>query len=142
LDFAPGVRADELERQWQQAAASAGRRSVSTLLPPELPERLRASLCALAGVAGTVAHLGVEARRRLVAAVKDQRLWVQRSLGFDHAEVTRGGIPLAEVDARTMQSKVCPGLYLCGEVIDVDGPIGGFNFQAAFATGRLAGLHA
>ncbi len=47
-----------------------------------------------------------------------------------------------EVDARTMQSKLAPGLYLCGEILDVDGPIGGFNFQAAFATARLAGLHA
>lgn len=142
FDFAPEIRADELEREWQQAAATGGRRSVATLLPAELPERLRGTLCALAGVDGTLAHLGVEARRRLLLAVKDQRLWVQRSLGFDHAEVTRGGIPLAEVDARTMQSKVCAGLFLCGEVIDVDGPIGGFNFQAAFATGRLAGLHA
>ena len=67
---------------------------------------------------------------------------VPQSLGFDHAEVTRGGIPLDEVDPRTMQSRQKPGLFVCGELLDVDGPIGGFNFQAAFATGRLAGLHA
>jgi 2-oxoglutarate dehydrogenase E2 component (dihydrolipoamide succinyltransferase) len=67
---------------------------------------------------------------------------VARSLGSDHAEVTRGGVALGEIDARTMQSKVRPGLFVCGELLDVDGPIGGFNFQAAFATGRLAGLHA
>jgi hypothetical protein len=142
LDFAPGVRAEELEREWQQAAAQSGRRAVPSLLPEELPERLRETLCRLAGVSGTSAHLDVAARRRLLAAVKDLRIRVQQSLGFDHAEVTRGGIPLGEIDPRSMASKVCPGLFLCGEVIDVDGPIGGFNFQAAFATGRLAGMHA
>ncbi len=65
-----------------------------------------------------------------------------KSLGYGAAEVTRGGVALDEVDARTMQSKLQPGLFVCGELLDVDGPIGGFNFQAAFATGRLAGLHA
>jgi predicted Rossmann fold flavoprotein len=142
FDFAPAVSAAELERQWQQAASASGRSSVAALLPPELPERLRSTLCTLAGVRGTAAHLDVAARRRLSTAVKDLRVRVEHSLGFDHAEVTRGGIPLDEIDPRTMQSKLCPGLFLCGEVIDVDGPIGGFNFQAAFATGRLAGLHA
>ena len=67
---------------------------------------------------------------------------VAKSLGYDHAEVTRGGVALAEVDPRTMQSRLRPGLFVCGELLDVDGPIGGFNFQAAFATGRLAGLSA
>jgi predicted flavoprotein YhiN len=51
-------------------------------------------------------------------------------------------VALDEVDPRTMQSRLAPGLFVCGELLDVDGPIGGFNFQAAFATGRLAGLHA
>ena len=75
-------------------------------------------------------------------AVKDLRVPVPKSLGSGAAEVTRGGVALDEVDARTMQSKLQEGLYLCGELLDIDGPIGGFNFQAAFATGRLAGLHA
>ena len=69
-------------------------------------------------------------------------LAVERSLGFKHAEVTRGGIPLQEVDKQTMASKLVSGLYLCGEILDLDGPIGGFNFQAAFATGWVAGQQA
>src|SRR5262249_48751607 len=140
--FAPARSAAELERQWQQAAAAAGRSSVTALLPPELPERLRNTLCTLAGGRGTAAHLDVAARRPVLGAGQGPRVRGGGTLGFDHAEVTRGGIPLDEIDPRTMQSKSCPGLFLCGEVIDVDGPIGGFNFQAAFATGRLAGLHA
>ena len=58
------------------------------------------------------------------------------------AEVTRGGTALDKIDARTMQSRCQPELFVCGELLDIDGPIDGFNFQAAFATGRLAGLHA
>ncbi len=90
----------------------------------------------------TLSGLTKQARRDLVASCKRLALPVDASLGFGAAEVTRGGVPLEEVDARTMESRVAPGLFLCGEILDVDGPIGGFNFQAAFATGRLAGLHA
>ena len=61
------------------------------------------------------------------------------TLGFEKAEVTAGGVALDEVDSRTMQSKACPSLYLAGEVLDLDGPIGGYNFQAAWSTGWLAG---
>ena len=107
-----------------------------------LPERLRAALTAEAAATGQLASLSRDARRRLLLAVKEICVPVPRSLGFDHAEVTRGGVELAEVDPRTMQSRRQPGLFVCGELLDVDGPIGGFNFQAAFATGRLAGSSA
>ena len=76
----------------------------------------------------------------LVAAIKQLRLPVTGTRGFGKAEVTAGGIPLSEVDSSTMQSKLVPGLYLAGEVLDLDGPIGGYNFQAAFSTGWLAGI--
>ena len=59
--------------------------------------------------------------------------------GWDHAEVTAGGVPLGEIDYRTMESRRVPGLYLIGEMLDCDGRIGGFNFQWAWATGYLAG---
>jgi predicted flavoprotein YhiN len=90
----------------------------------------------------SVAELPKSKRRLLVESAKRSSVTVSRSLGFGHAEVTRGGVALDEVDARTMASKLVPNLFLCGEILDVDGPIGGFNFQAAFATGRLAGLAA
>jgi predicted flavoprotein YhiN len=63
---------------------------------------------------------------------------VSGTLGFKKAEVTAGGVSLAEVDSRTMESRLVPGLYFAGEVLDLDGPIGGYNFQAAFSTGWLA----
>jgi predicted Rossmann fold flavoprotein len=135
-------RREEVEQQWLAAGRENGRRGVESLLPREMPERLRRTLCQLARVEGQLATLSREGRKRLLDAFTNLTIPVERSLGFDHAEVTRGGVVLDEVDARTMHSKVSPGLYVCGELLDVDGPIGGFNFQAAFATGRLAGLHA
>ncbi|MFN7022779.1 MAG: NAD(P)/FAD-dependent oxidoreductase, partial [Phycisphaerales bacterium] len=62
--------------------------------------------------------------------------------GFVAAETTAGGVPLAEVRLDTMESRLCPGLYLCGEILDVDGRIGGFNFQWAWASGHVAGTAA
>ncbi|MEC7584866.1 MAG: NAD(P)/FAD-dependent oxidoreductase [Planctomycetota bacterium] len=143
LDLAPDCTAEQLQEQWLAAARSQGRRRVESQLPANLPERLRRALCVLGGAAGcSLAELPRDARRRLLALVKDLRLPVAKSRGFHHAEVTRGGIALDEVEPRTMESRLAPGLYLCGELLDIDGPIGGFNFQAAFATGRLAGLSA
>jgi predicted Rossmann fold flavoprotein len=142
FDFAPGTTREQLEAQWLEAGKARGKARVETLLPGHLPERMRETLVLLAAATGTLAGLSRDGRRRLLDLTKDLRVPVPASLGFDHAEVTRGGVPLDEVDARTMQSKLQPGLFVCGELLDVDGPIGGFNFQAAFATGRLAGLHA
>ncbi len=144
FDFLPAARRDELEQEWLATAKAHGARRVEALLPRALPERVRQALVAQSGAAPetTLAGLSKDARRKLLAAVKDLRVAVRESLGYGAAEVTRGGVALDEVDARTMESKLQPGLFLCGELLDVDGPIGGFNFQAAFATGRLAGLHA
>ena len=64
---------------------------------------------------------------------------IHGSQGFKKAEVTAGGVDLREIDSKTMQSKLCPNLYFAGEILDLDGPIGGYNFQAAFSTGWLAG---
>lgn len=142
LDFAPDLTHEELGRLLDDACREAPRKDVAHLLPGLLPERLRVALAALAGAGVRAAELSRAQRHELLLAWKRARLRIDRSLGFAHAEVTRGGVALDEVDPRTMQSKLRPGLFLCGELLDVDGPIGGFNFQAAFATGRIAGLHA
>lgn len=142
FDFAPERARDDLERDWLAAAAAHGARRTASLLPDPLPDRLREALLALADADTTLASLSRDARRRLLDTVKNTRVPVAKSLGFDHAEVTRGGVALDEIDPKTMQSRKQPGLFVCGELLDVDGPIGGFNFQAAFATGRLAGLFA
>jgi predicted flavoprotein YhiN len=83
--------------------------------------------------------LSREERRRLVTTVKALRLPVSGTLGFSKAEVTSGGVALDEVNPRTLESLRQPGLYFAGEILDLDGLIGGYNFQAAWSTGWLAG---
>jgi hypothetical protein len=124
-------------------ASSTGGKQLVGLLPAELPRRLLESLFVQLGLPmeRRAAEFGRQAREQLVAAIKQARIPVQGTRGFEKAEVTAGGIALDEVDSHTMASKLCPGLYLAGEILDLDGPIGGYNFQAAFSTGWLAGSH-
>ncbi len=140
-DFLPDLREEELDLQLRDAAAAAGKRQLAAVLPSELPKRLVAVLVELAGLdaESRAAELSKESRRRLVQMLKRLSIPVQGTRGFKKAEVTAGGVALGEVDSRTMESKLVPGLYLAGEILDLDGPIGGYNFQAAFSTGNLAG---
>jgi predicted Rossmann fold flavoprotein len=109
-----------------------------------LPERVTRSLCEGAGVDPTApGHaLTREARRALATLIVQTPLPITGDRGFTYAEVTAGGVPLSEVHLDTMESRVCPGLHLCGEILDVDGRIGGFNFQWAWASGYVAGQSA
>jgi len=130
------VRADLL-------AAIAARPSdrIVRALPGGLPARLAESLCTVAGVPSErrAAETSKAERHALVVALKRLEVHVTGTRGFDFAEVTAGGVALDEVDPSTMASRRVPGLFVAGEILDVDGPIGGFNFQAAFATGEAAG---
>ena len=94
-----------------------------------------------AAVAGdvTLAHLTRDDRRRLAHALSGLPLSIRGSRGFDVAEATAGGVSLTEIDPATMASRVRRGLYLAGEILDVDGRLGGFNFQWAWASGAVAG---
>jgi predicted flavoprotein YhiN len=74
--------------------------------------------------------------------VKDFEVSLTEPMGMDSAQVTAGGILTAEFDNRTMESRIRPGLYACGEVLDIDGDCGGYNLQWAWSSGRLAGQHA
>lgn len=140
-DFLPACRDDEFDRLLELAGRESGRKTVGSLLPDALPRRLVEALLIEAGVDGHLraAELSAASRARLVLAVKHSRMAITGTLGFAKAEVTAGGVALAEVDSRTMQSRLVPHLFLAGEILDLDGPIGGYNFQAAFSTGWLAG---
>lgn len=109
-----------------------------------LPERLARALCIEAGIAPATpgARLTREARRTLARLATACLLPITGDRGFKVAEVTAGGIPLADLHLETMASRRCPGLYFCGEICDVDGRIGGFNFQWAWASGYVAGVAA
>ncbi len=129
---------------WDAALAPGGARTVLGALRRQMPERLAAALLASAGVdpATALARLRREDRLRLRETLVAGELPWSGHEGYARAEVTGGGVPLSEVDPRTMESRKQPGLYLCGELLDAFGPIGGHNFLWAWATGRAAGLGA
>jgi hypothetical protein len=124
-----------------KALLSLGPKPVLPWLRKRLPERLARALCeatridpALPGSAMTK-----EARRALAHALVEMPVDIAQDRGFTHAEATAGGVLLNEVDPRTMRSRTCEGLWIVGELLDVDGRIGGFNFQWAWSTGAIAG---
>ena len=134
-----------VERVIQQAGSLQPRATAAGVLRQWVPERLAEALCrhgARVDPSTAMGRLTREARRALVHALTALPLAVVGDRGFAHAEVTAGGVPLEQVDLRTMASRICPGLFLCGEILNVDGRIGGYNFQWAWCTGRLAGLAA
>lgn len=106
-----------------------------------LPTRVAEEVVRATGVdpQKAVGHLSRESRRRLARALTVWPLPVVGTRGYGHAEVTAGGVPLVEVDSRTMASRRCKGLYLAGEILDVDGRIGGFNFQWAWSSAWVVG---
>jgi predicted Rossmann fold flavoprotein len=144
IDLAPNQPEAALDEQLRQDTAAAGKKQLVAVLPPHLPRRLCEMLLRLADLPSErkAAALSRSDRLRLVAAIKHLQLPVAGTLGFAKAEVTAGGIALDEVDSRRMSSKRVPGLFLAGEILDLDGPIGGYNFQAAWSTGWLAGQSA
>ncbi len=131
-------------RAWEATLKPVGPRTVAGALRTELPDRLATALCAQAhvGPGRPLAQLRREERIRLVDTLTRGMLPWSGHEGYAKAEVTGGGVALDEVDAATMESRRHPGLFLCGEILDAFGPIGGFNFQWAWATGRAAGLGA
>ena len=141
LDFLPSKAEGELDEFLRAESLASGKKQLAVVLSDLLPRRLCDTLLTLTGQPADrrAAGLSKGDRQKLGQAVKHMRLPLRGTLGFEKAEVTSGGVSLNEVDSRTMESKLCPGLFLAGEVLDLDGPIGGFNFQAAWSTGWLAG---
>jgi predicted flavoprotein YhiN len=147
LSFVPGLSALEADAALARRDPTTNitlLRWISESTPDRLPERLARALCAAAHIDPTmlVRDLTKDARRALAHTLCDLRLPITGDRGWLFAEVTAGGVPLSELRLETMESRVCPGLHLCGEICDVDGRIGGYNFQWAWATGYTAGISA
>jgi predicted Rossmann fold flavoprotein len=130
------------EATWDALLREASGTTVLGLLRRHLPDRLAEMLAMEAGVEGTrtLAQLRREERLRLLEALTRYDLPWNGDEGYRKAEVTGGGVALAEVAPLTLESRIHPGLFLCGEILDAFGPIGGHNFAWAWATGRAAGL--
>ena len=141
MNVCPGETFESLEAWWLDQERERPRARANTVLSTRVPAAIADAWLAAASIERdtTMAHVGREDRRRLLRALIEGPVTVLDSRGYGHAEVTAGGIPLDEIDPATMQSRVCPELYLVGEILDVDGRLGGFNFQWAWSSGWVAG---
>ncbi|MDT8323030.1 MAG: NAD(P)/FAD-dependent oxidoreductase [Bacteroidota bacterium] len=135
---------DESEEVWRTRLQGTGTSTVLSLLRRAVPERLAEALCAAVDVPQDrmLHQLRREERHRLLDMLFRFPLPWNGHEGYRKAEVTGGGVPLSAIHPVTMESRAHPGLHFCGEVLDVFGPIGGYNFFWAWSTGRAAGMAA
>jgi predicted Rossmann fold flavoprotein len=136
LDLAPG---EDLFTRLRQARADNGRQAVQTVLARHLPKRLAQLIAETEGAAGNIADASDARLRAIAGAINAWRVKPVGSEGYRTAEVTLGGIDTRDLDSRTMAAKAVPGLHFIGEVVDVTGWLGGYNFQWAWASGWCAG---
>jgi predicted Rossmann fold flavoprotein len=139
LNLCPGERFESLEAWLLDQAAARPRAQVATSLAAKVPAAVAEAWTKEAGLDGvTLSHLTRDSRRTLIHALLATPLEVRDSRGYRFAEVTAGGIPLEEIDPARMESRRCPGLFLVGEILDVDGRLGGFNFQWGWSSAWVA----
>ncbi len=140
VSVVPGETFASLERWLTAEQRRHPRALVRTVIATRVPAAVADVWTERAGAdaSTTLSHLKRDDRRRLIHALLETPLDARDSRGYNYAEVTAGGIPLAEIDPATMESRVRPGLYLIGEMLDVDGRIGGFNFQWAWSSAWVA----
>tara|TARA_R110002073_G_scaffold104622_4_gene236442 strand:- start:82910 stop:84202 length:1293 start_codon:yes stop_codon:yes gene_type:complete len=137
INWVPGQSFEQVD----QELTNLGKSQLNTHLRTLIPERLSRALCDQASIDPTTpGHaLPRDARRALAHLLTECVVEIQADRGFTHAEVTAGGVPIEEINRKNFESRNCPNLYLVGEILDVDGRIGGFNFQWAWSTGFIAG---
>ena len=144
LNLKPALTPEQLDARLQRELAGAPRRHLRSVMPSLLPASFAEIFPGLCGVDAEkiCAQVSREERRALCEKLQSLPVTVKALRGFDEAIITRGGVSVREIDPGTMASKVLPGLYFAGELIDVDAHTGGYNLQIAFATGHLAGVNA
>ncbi len=141
VNLKQALTSEELDKRLQRELRNHGRRQLRNILAELLPHKMINVFVALLDIAADKLGHQITAaeRKRMVALLRDLRMTVTGSRPISEAIVTAGGVDTSEVNPRTMESRVIKGLFFCGEVIDVDADTGGYNLQAAFSTGYLAG---
>jgi predicted Rossmann fold flavoprotein len=142
LNLVPGESFEAIDRQWTARAVQKPHATLQSALSDTLPASVATNLLGRLNLdpAATLAHLPRDTRRRLSRSLTQWPAHIVSSRGYNYAEATAGGVALEEIDPSTMESRRCKGLYLIGEMLDVDGRIGGFNFQWAWASARVCAL--
>ncbi len=143
INFLPELSLVQKQQQLATLFRQTPKKQAVTVLGQLLPQRIAEVLLDQSDITHIQKSGEVSKQQTLLIANSLHQLSViiERTLGYKKAEVTAGGVALDEVNSSTMQSKLQPGLFFAGEILDLDGPIGGYNFQAAFSTGYLAGLN-
>jgi hypothetical protein len=141
IDLKPGLTDEQLRRRLQRDFETYSKRSYRNLLKELLPQKMIEPFIGLTNVpADKMGHqITVAEREKILQTLKSLRFNIQSPLPLSSAMVTAGGVSLKEIDPYTMASKLIKGLYFCGEVMDIDAETGGYNLQAAFSTGYVAG---
>jgi cobalamin biosynthesis protein CobD len=142
IDITPTIEHSELDTQIAEHINEHSRKTLKNALEKFFPPKMLDTALRLADADPQMraGNLSKQTRKKLTSMIKNMRLNVEKFGGFERAVVTSGGVALNELDQKTMGSKIVPNLYFAGEVIDIDGPTGGFNLQACWSTGRLAGI--
>lgn len=144
IDLKPALDFPELDLRLQRDFAKFASKNFKNYLPELLPKKAIETIIHLSGISPQekLNAISREERKKLVNLLKGIRINVKGLMGFDEAVITSGGVDLKEIDPRTMQSKIIKNLFLAGEIIDLDGPTGGYNLQICWSTGYAAGTHA
>jgi len=144
VDFFPELQHEQLERKLISDISGNTNKQITTFIGQYVPERIVEYVVSQAQIdSNTKLHqLKKEARKRLIHVLKSCFIGKVRDIPLDRGEVTAGGVALHEINPTTMESKLVKGLFLCGEILDIAGPVGGYNLQAAFSTGYVAGENA
>jgi hypothetical protein len=144
VDVIPDDTFDGLFERLREWLELNPRRPLAAFAAGFVPERLSGAVVESAGIDSALqgARVSRKQRAQLVETLKAWKLGVVRDVPIEKGEVVAGGVPLAEVNPKTMESKIVRGLYLCGEVLDIAGPVGGYNLQAAWSTGFVSGVSA
>jgi predicted flavoprotein YhiN len=141
IDLKPALTKEQLRKRLQRDLDKSGKRKITGIMKEYLPAKMINPFVEMAGISTEKqAHqIIAPERERIVELLKALRFNIKASLPLTKAIVTAGGVSLDEIDPRTMASRKVPGLYFCGEVMDIDADTGGYNLQAAFSTGYVAG---
>ncbi|HBH61303.1 MAG TPA: aminoacetone oxidase family FAD-binding enzyme [Nitrospiraceae bacterium] len=144
IDFKPALDFDMLDKRILRDLEGQKHKAMRNILPGLLPQKMIPVILELTGIdPEKKGHsMTKDERKKLRALLKQFPLTIKGLLGFDKAIITAGGVHLKEVDPRTMRSRIIDNLYFAGEVLDLDGPTGGYNLQVCWSTGYLAGEHA
>jgi hypothetical protein len=144
VDLKPILDASQLDKRLQLDFSANGNKEFKNYISGYLPPKMSESIIRFSGIDACqeLNSISREDRKKLAGVIKGMRTGVRGLMGFDQAIVTSGGVDLNEIDSRTMKSKIIGNLFFAGEIIDLDGPTGGYNLQICWTTGYVAGSNA